>query len=658
MIMKALWTPSKQDIESANITKYIQWLNTEKGHSFTSYHDLWQWSVDDIPAFWEATVEYCNVELEGTYDNVISSMEMPGVRWFEGTKINYTKQLFRQKQENYPALIFQSELKDYQEISWDSLEADVAAISAYLRSKGVKKGDRVVAFMPNIPQTVVAFLATASIGAVWSSCSPDFGAESVVERFKQIEPCFLFAVDGYRYNGKDYNKTDQVNEIRKSIPAIQNVLLYNYLGSEVEQVTPEFEHASWATALQTENSGPEYTLVDFNDPLWVLYSSGTTGRPKAITQSQGGITIEHSKYLNLHSNCGPGSRFFWYSTTGWMMWNFVMGSLLVGATAVLYDGSAGYPDMNAMWQFAERAKIETFGTSAAYIMACKKADLVPKRDFDLSSMASIGSTGSPLPVDGFQWVYENVGEHIWLNSVTGGTDICSVFVGGVPTLPVYEGVIQGNALGAKVESYDDDGIHHINKVGEMVVATPMPSMPIYFWNDKNNERYLASYFEMFPGKWRHGDWIEYKDNGGAIVHGRSDSTLNRGGIRIGTAEIYSAVENIPEIADSLIIGLEREGGEYYMPLFVKLKEGIVVTDELSQKVKATLRQQFTPRHVPDELIKAPDIPYTLSGKKMETPVKKIFMGGDPEKVLNKDAMKNPECMEFFIEFYGSRLAKM
>jgi len=653
-----LWQPSPADIESANITAYRNWLNTKFQLDLKDYPSLWEWSVQNLPEFWESVVEYFDIDLQGNYTNAVSNTSMPGVRWFEGAQINYTQQLFRNSQTEFPALIFESELKEYQEIAWDSLEADVAAVAAFLRSKGVQKGDRVVAVLPNIPQTIVAFLATAAVGAVYSSCSPDFGSESVVERFKQIEPKFLFAVDGYRYNGKDYNKSVQIKEIADAIPSINDILIYPYLASETEQPSIPFDHTTWESALQTPNNGLECTPVEFNDPLWVLYSSGTTGRPKAITQSHGGIVIEHTKYLSLHSNCGPGSRFFWYSTTGWMMWNFVMGSLLVGATAILYDGSAAYPDINKMWSFAEQSKMETFGTSAAYLMACKKSGIVPKSKYDLSALKSIGSTGSPLPVDGFHWVYENVGKHIWLNSVSGGTDICSVFVGGVPTLPVFEGEIQCRALGALVESYNDDGEHKLNTVGEMVVSKPMPSMPIYFWGDENNERYLASYFEMFEGKWRHGDWIEFNERGGAIIHGRSDSTLNRGGIRIGTAEIYSAVENIPEIVDSLIIGLELEKGNYYMPLFVKLKEGVVVTNELSAKVKAILKQQFTPRHVPDELIKVDDIPYTLSGKKMETPVKKIFMGGDPGKVLNRDAMKNPECMEFFIDFYSKKVRGM
>jgi acetoacetyl-CoA synthetase len=658
MKMKTLWTPTEENINNANITQFITWVNKRHDLALNNYADLWQWSVDEIEVFWEAIVQYLNIELDGEYDKVISSSKMPGVRWFEGTRINYTEQLFRQKQANSPALIFESELKEYSEISWDSLEEQVATIANFLRSQGVKQGDRVVAFMPNIPQTVVTFLAVASIGAVYSSCSPDFGAESVIERFKQIEPVFMIAVDGYRYNGKDHNKVATVEEIMNAIPDIKNVLIYRYLASETEQAEISFDHYNWDKVLDTPPEELVYTRVEFNDPLWVLYSSGTTGLPKAITQSHGGIVIEHSKYLHLNSNCNPGSRFFWYSTTGWMMWNFVMGSLLVGSAAILYDGAAAYPDINRMWEFAEKAKVETFGTSAAYIMACKKAGIVPKDHYDLSALKSIGSTGSPLPVDGFLWVYENIGEDIWLNSVSGGTDICSVFVGGSPTLPVQEGVIQCRALGANVESFDEQGAHHNNTVGEMVISTPMPSMPIYFWGDKNNERYLSSYFEMYEGVWRHGDWIEFNEDGGAIIHGRSDSTLNRGGIRIGTAEIYSAVENIPEITDSLIIGLELKEGKYYMPLFVKLKAGLVVTDELSAKVKSTLRQQFTPRHVPDELIEVEDIPYTLSGKKMETPIKKIFMGKSPDKVLNKDAMKNPDSMDYFIDFYSQKIQKM
>ena len=457
---------------------------------------------------------------------------------------------------------------------------------------------------------------------------------------------------------KKIDRTDIVLEIRNEIPEIETLVLVDYIDPSGEIGNKIKDKISFAEVLKTKADKIEYDFVEFNDPLWVLYSSGTTGKPKAITHSQGGIVLEHTKYLSLHSNVKPGSRFFWYSTTGWMMWNFVMGSLLVGGTAVLYDGSPAYPNMNRLWDLAERAKVETFGTSAAYIMACKKAGVIPKKEHDLSALRSIGSTGSPLPVAGFKWCYENVKSDLWLNSVSGGTDICSVFTGGLPTLPVYPGEIQCRSLGAKVESYDDDGDHKSGRVGEMVINEPMPSMPIYFWNDDNFKRYTDSYFEMYPDKWRHGDWIEITERGGAIISGRSDSTLNRGGIRIGTAEIYSAVEKLPEIKDSLIIGLERDEGKYYLPLFVVLQKGENLNEDLIKRISTTLRKQFSPRHVPDEVFQIEEVPYTLSGKKMETPVKKYFRGGKIDQVLNKDAMRNPEAFDYFISFKTNHIDKL
>ena len=658
MSEQALWSPGSEFIEQANITRFTKWLDQEKNLQFNDYESLWEWSTEHIEEFWKTIVEYFDIQFHHPYKKVLSSHKMPGVKWFEGATLNYTEQVFKNYNENYPALISESENRLMSEMSWSELHKQVASVSRFMRDKNIKKGDRVVAFMPNTPETVVAFLATASIGAVWSSCSPEFGAESVIERFKQIKPKLMFAVEGCLYIGKKIDRTDIVLEIRNEIPEIETLILIDYIDTTGEIGNKIKDKISFDEVLKTKADKIEYDYVEFNDPLWVLYSSGTTGKPKAITHSQGGIVLEHTKYLSLHSNVKPGSRFFWYSTTGWMMWNFMMGSLLVGGTAVLYDGSPAYPDMNRLWDLADRAKVETFGTSAAYIMACKKTGIVPKKEHDLSALKSIGSTGSPLPIAGFKWCYENVKSDLWLNSVSGGTDICSVFTGGLPTLSVFPGEIQCRSLGAKVESYDDDGNHNFGRVGEMVISEPMPSMPIYFWNDENFKRYTDSYFEMYPDKWRHGDWIEITERGGAIISGRSDSTLNRGGIRIGTAEIYSAVEKIPEIKDSLIIGLERDEGKYYLPLFVVLQKGENLSDDLIKRISATLRKQFSPRHVPDEVFQIKEVPYTLSGKKMETPVKKYFRGGDIDQVLNKDAMRNPEAFDYFISFKTNHIDKL
>jgi acetoacetyl-CoA synthetase len=658
MLEKALWSPISEFIEEANITKFLKWLREEKHLEFSDYKSLRKWSTDYIEDFWEIIVEYFNIQFHHPYKKVLNNHKMPGVRWFEGATLNYTEQVFKNCTENFPALISETETQPMSEMSWAELYKKVASVSRFMRNNNIKKGDRVVAFMPNTTETVVAFLATASIGAVWSSCSPEFGSESVIERFKQIKPKMMFAVDGGFYMGKKIDKTDVISEILNEIPEIETLVMINYIDPGGEIGNKIKDKINFEEVLKTKANKIEYNYVEFNDPLWVLYSSGTTGKPKAITQSQGGIVLEHTKYLSLHSNVKPGSRFFWYSTTGWMMWNFLMGSLLVGGTAVLYDGSPTYPDINRLWDLAEKAKIETFGTSAAYIMACIKAGIIPKETHDLSNLKSIGSTGSPLPVAGFKWCYENVKRDLWLNSVSGGTDICSVFTGGLPTLPVYPGEIQCRSLAAKVESFDDNGIHSEGRVGEMVITEPMPSMPIYFWNDENFKRYTDSYFEMYPDKWRHGDWIEITERGGAIISGRSDSTLNRGGIRIGTAEIYSAVEKIPEVKDSLIIGLEREGGKYYLPLFVVLQEGLILNEALIKKINTALRKQFSPRHVPDQVFQINEVPYTLSGKKMETPVKKYFRGGELDKILNKDAMRNPESFDYFISFKTNHIDKL
>ena len=656
--MTPIWTPNARDIEEANISAFTSWLSKTKELHFDTYEEMWEWSCENIERFWELIIAYFDIELKGEYHKVLSSHKMPGAKWFEGAKVNYTSQLFKNRSTDYPALITKIENGPIVEHSWDSLYKQVASISAYLREQGIQKGDRVVGLLPNISETVVIFLACASIGAIWSCCSPDFGADSVIERFKVIEPKLLFSVNSYRYGGKDYDKTEAIHEILTEIPQIKKVIILDYQAKQDAENLNGHAVEFFKDALKTPADDIKYEWVEFNDPLWILYSSGTTGRPKAITHSHGGIIIEHIKYLKLHSNIKPGSRYFWFSTTGWMMWNFVMGSLLSGATAILYDGSPVYPNINYLWEFAEKTKMENFGTSAAYIMACKKAGIVPKDSFDLSALKSIGSTGSPLPVAGFNWCYENVKQDLWLNSVSGGTDICSVFTGGLPTLPVYTGEIQCRSLAAKVESYDDEGHPHIGQVGEMVISEPMPSMPIYFWGDHDNERYFDSYFDHYPGVWRHGDWLEITARGGAIISGRSDATLNRGGIRIGTAEIYSALAKLPEVKDSLIIGLERNEGKYFMPLFVVLADGVELSQDLKIKIKKIIRNQFSPRHSPDEVYAINEVPYTLSGKKMETPVKNLFLGKDINKVVNRDAMKNPASFDFFIKYKKDVIDKL
>ncbi|MCB0504377.1 MAG: acetoacetate--CoA ligase [Cyclobacteriaceae bacterium] len=643
---KLLWKPSEETIVSSNLTRYIKWLNDQELISSYNFNKVWEWSVENIDAFWLSIWNYFNVLSDNVPGQITSSKEMPGVKWFEGTKVNYAEHIFRNSTKQHPAILFKNERDNLSEISWAELEQKVAAFQQFLKNKGIKEGDRVVAYLPNIPEATVAFLAVNSIGAIWSSTSPDFGISSVVDRFSQIEPKLLITVDGYQYGGKPFDKTEEINAIIKELPSLQNVVLLPYLnpGSSIDFHSV----SSWEEALKTKNEVLSFQRVKFNHPIWVLYSSGTTGKPKAITHSHGGVLLEHLKYLTFHNDVKPGERCFWYTTTGWMMWNYIQAAMLCGATIVLYDGSPAYPDMNAMWKLIEEAQITHFGTSAGFVAASMKANVQPGKDFDLNSLRSIGSTGSPLSPEGFDWIYEEVKKELWLASISGGTDVCSAFVGGNPRWPVYSGEIQCRALGCKLEAYNNDGYPVTGEMGEMVISEPMPSMPIYFWGDDDFKKYKESYFEMYPGKWRHGDWTEITERNGVIIYGRSDSTLNRGGIRIGTSEIYRAVESLEFIADSLVIYLDQNKKDY-MPLFVVLKSEATLTSEQIKKIKSTIRESYTPRHVPDEVIQIPEVPYTISGKKMETPIKKIIQGQPAEKVISKDAMKNPDALSFFID---------
>lgn len=642
-----LWAPSREIAINSNLHHYMEWLKDTRKLAFSDYHEMWRWSVNDIPSFWKSIIEYFDIQYNGSFDKVVSEHDMPHVKWFEGIQLSYAEHVFRKRTDKYPAIVCKSESTVLNEISWAQLTAQVAAVQQYLRSIGVGKGDRIVAFMPCIPEATIAFLAVNSLGAVWSSCSPDFGANSVIDRFAQIEPKILFAVDGYQYNGKYHDKTDVVASITKAIPSIEKVILIENSNGTVPSLNNQT--ASWHDIPPANASELEFVRIPFNDPIWVLYSSGTTGLPKPITHSQGGILLEQLKYVTFHNDFKPGERCFWYTTTGWMMWNYIHGSLLVGGTMVLYDGSPAWSDLNVLWKFVQDAGIHHFGTSAGFILACMKDGIRPSQRFDLSTLRSIGSTGSTLPPEGFDWIYNVVKKDLWLASMSGGTDVCSAFVGGNPLWPVYSGEIQCRALGCKLEAYDDNAKPVIDEVGEMVITAPMPSMPVFFWNDPEYRRYTESYFEFFPGVWRHGDWIRITPRNGIVIYGRSDATLNRGGIRIGTSEVYRAVDKIREVKDSLIICIEKERGDFWMPLFVVMQEGIVLTEEIKKRINAALRTEYSPRHVPDEIIAAPDIPYTISGKKTETPVKKILMGQAPEKVINAGALRNPGAMDFFVK---------
>ena len=643
-----LWEPSEELKENANISRYIRWLEDEKGLSFSDYGELWEWSVTELEEFWASIWEFFEVKASRPYERVLSQREMPGANWFEGAELNYAEHALRNARPDEPAVLYQSELRPLDQMTWREIQEKVAALAAGLKGLGVGRGDRVVAFVPNMPEALIGFLACASIGVIWSSCSPDFGLGAVVDRFAQIEPKVLFAVDGYRYGGKDYDRIEVVTRLQEEIPTLEKTVILPYLKEEPD--TSDLENVVYWDEMLSRNEGAElqFEQVPFGHPLWVVYSSGTTGLPKAIVHGHGGILLEHLKKLILHVDLDTEDRFFWFTTTGWMMWNFLVSGLLAGSTILLYDGSPGHPDMNILWEFAEETGMTCFGTSAGYITACMDAGIEPGRDFDLSALKSVGSTGSPLPPEGFEWVYEHVKEDLWLFSTSGGTDLCTAFVGGCPLLPVRVGELQCRSLGARVEAFDEEGNSLVDEVGELVITEPMPSMPLYLWGDENGERFRDSYFDVYHGVWRHGDWIKIKPNGSAVIYGRSDAVINRGGVRMGTAEIYRAVDKVGEVQDSLVIDTQKDG-EDYMPLFVVLKEGVQLDDDLVRKIKKSIRETTSPRHVPDEVLTIPEVPRTLNGKKVEVPVKKILSGTPPEEAVSKDSLTNPDSLNFFVE---------
>jgi acetoacetyl-CoA synthetase len=666
---EVLWAPTPEMVERSQLTRYIRWLAENRDLHFEDYHALWRWSVTEIEEFWGTLWEYFGVIAsrdpqgapgseaeEARFEEVLAERVMPGARWFEGARLNYAEHIFRGKAEDEVALSYASELRPLTELRWGELREQVGAVREGLRALGVAPGDRVVAYLPNGPEALVAFLATASLGAIWSSCSPDFGPGSIVDRFAQIEPKVMFTVDGYRYGGKDFDRLEVVADVAAQIRSLERIVVVPYLSaspelSDLADHPKVAEPMTWGQLAEL-GQGAELTFerVPFDHPLWVLYSSGTTGLPKAIVHGHGGILMEQLKKGFLHLDAQTGDRFFWFSTTGWMMWNFLVGVLLTPASIILYDGNPGYPDMGVLWDLAERTGMTCFGTSAAYIAACMKDGVEPGNGRDLSRLRSVGSTGSPLSPEGFDWVYEHVGEDTWLFSTSGGTDVCTAFVGGVPILPVYKGELQGRALGAKVEAFDEDGKSVIDQVGELVITEPMPSMPVFFWGDDDGTRYRSSYFEMYPGIWRHGDWIEITSRGTAIIYGRSDSTINRGGVRMGTSEIYRAVAHVPEVVDSLVVHVPRPGTEGWMPLFVVLQEGAKLDDDLESEIRRRIREQCSPRHVPNEIFQIAEVPRTLSGKVLEVPVKRILMGEPAEKAASRDSLANPAALDYFTEF--------
>lgn len=656
-----LWTASDARRADLNITAFLAWL-ADQGHEFKGYQDLWEWSVTDVAGFWQAVWDYFDIIHDGDLAEVMTADPMPRTRWFTGTRANYAENVLRletQGDPNRTMMSHASELRALDQISWAEVGAAVRKLATRMRDMGIGKGDRVVAYMPNIPETVIAMLATTAIGATWSSAAPEFGAQTVIDRFSQIEPALVFATNGYRYGGKDFDRIDDLQKITYALPSARHLVMLDY--QPKARKAPDFggEVLTWEDML----AGPEVMASDFryervpsDHPLWILFSSGTTGLPKPIVQGHHGIILEHYKSAAFHFEIPEGGALFFYSTTGWMVWNTLMWGPLMNARAVLYDGHPAYPDAGLLWHIAAEAGASTLGVSPTYLQMVRQQGIVPADDFDLSALQSVMLVGSPATPEVFDWVHCAVKQDIWATSQSGGTEFCSGILAGSPLLPTRAGEIQAPGLGTDARAFDEDGQTLINEVGELVVTKPMPSMPLFFWGDQDFARYTASYFEDYPGIWRHGDRVMFNEHGGSFVLGRSDATLNRFGVRIGSAEIYRTMETFSEIADSLIICIEEPDGGYYMPLFVHMAEGQELTDALQKQIATRLRSERSPRHVPDVIIQAPGIPMTLTGKKMEVPIRKLLLGASLDAVASKDATRNPEVLDWFARFADQRRA--
>jgi acetoacetyl-CoA synthetase len=647
---EVLWTPPADVRESTHIGRYLGWLERERGLSFDDYEALWRWSVDDLEAFWASVWDYYEVIAHAPYERVLGRSEMPGTEWFPGATLNFAEHALRGPDER-TAIIGRSQTRGPVDLTYAELRDQVARARAGLQRLGVGRGDRVAAYMPNIPETIVVSLAVKSLGAIWSSCAPEFGTRSVVDRLQQVDPKVLLTVDGYRYGAKDIDRRDEVAAIRAALPSLEQVVVLPYLGDD-PSVIPD--SMSWDELLS--ETGPlEFEPVPFDHPLVILFSSGTTGLPKPIVHGHGGVLLEQLKAFGLHMDVGPEDRFFWFTTTGWVMWNILMSGLLVDATVICFDGNLAHPDLLELWRLAEETKATFFGVSAPYLLSCRKEGLTPGADLDLSALKSVGSTGAPLPPEGFRWVYEVLGDDVFLMSLSGGTDIAGGFVGASKLLPVWAGEIACCHLGVEAQAFDEQGLPVVDGLGELVVTKPMPSMPVGFWNDPDGERLRESYFDTYPGIWRHGDWIRFTERGSCLITGRSDATLNRGGVRLGTSEFYSTVEALDEIADSLVVHLEDdEGGAGELLLFVQTAEGVEFDDDLAKKIKTELRTSLSPRHIPDTLHAMPAVPRTLTGKKLEVPVKRILRGAAADEVSSKGALVDPDALKAYEELARER----
>ena len=698
MTPQPIWTPSPARIAAAGITRYRAWLKETRGLAFADYESLWRWSVTDLDAFWTSIWDFGRVIAHQPYRRVLSARTMPGAKWFEGATLNYAEHALAAARHHgaEPAIVCQSETRPRMKVTWTQLTAQVGALTASLKQLGVMPGDRIVSYLPNIPETVSALLATASLGAIWSSCSPDMGSVGVLDRFRQIDPKILFAVDGYRYGGKDFDRRDTVRELVRQLPTVEAVIFVPYLDANAARdfsladIGRPVSLTSFTDAVKN-SAAPTFTPVPFDHPLWVVYSSGTTGMPKPIVHGHGGTVIENLKSQILHLDLHAGDRFFWYTSTSWIMWNLLVSTLQTGCTVLQFDGNPGHPDLTTLWRFAERERANFLGISPAFIGLCMKAGIVPREQFDLAALRTVGSTGSPLTEGGYRWIYESVHPDVMLASISGGTDPGTAFVTSCPTLPVYAGEMQCRCLGVATYAFNDAGESVTDQVGELVMTEPIPSMPLFFWGDKDGKRYFESYFDTYPNVWRHGDWLKLiprPESVTSVIYGRSDSTINRHGIRMGTSELYRVVEEFPEIADSIVVDLEYLGKESYMALFVVLREpgsaiaGIGakgpalagniagaasrnqdpsktgITAALRKQLLDAIRGKLSARHVPNDVFAIPEVPRTMSAKKMEVPVKNILLGQPVEKSVNRDSMANPASMDWFVAFARGRAAPM
>jgi acetoacetyl-CoA synthetase len=655
-----LWTPSASRVREANLTAFTEWLAIERGLKFADYGALWRWSTGDLEAFWQAIWDYSGIEASAPPERVLGSRAMPGADWFPGARLNYAQHVLRREAAGQDALLYVSETAGPASMSWDELAGQARILGTRLREMGVRPGDRVCAYLPNVPQTVIALLAAASIGAIWTSCSPDFGWRGALDRFRQLSPKVLLCVDGYRYGGAAFDRRGELRQIIAGLDGLEHLIYLPRLAPDAAAppATPPGCTAVTWDALLDHPPVPAaefgFEQVAFGHPLWVLFSSGTTGLPKAIVHSHGGILVEQMKLQRLHMDLRPGDTMFFFTTTGWVMWNFLVSSLLLGVRPVLYDGSPAYPRADVLWQLAQDCDVSFFGASPAFVDLMRKAGIVPAQRYQLPSLRAIMPAGSPVSAECTAWFYENVKRDVWVATGSGGTDVCTGFVGGIPVRPVYAGEIQASHLGVAARAFNERGESVVDEVGELVITEPMPSMPVRLWGDADGSAYRECYFSDFPGVWRQGDFFRINSRGGCFVLGRSDATLNRHGVRIGTAEIYAVLASLDEVDDALIVNLDLPGGGSFMPLFVRLAAGIDLDDDLERAIRDRLRREYTPRHVPDRVIAVPEIPVTLTGKKMEVPVRNILRGVPPETAANRNAMANPGSLDFFVDYAASR----